>query len=360
MAIHVKNLDIGSYRGIRDLKIDNLGSVNILVGDNNSGKTSVLEAIQILCNPNRYDLIRLARQRESYRSALKRMGILDSFLYLFDAKDKDGSYSLKIAGEICGKLNQVSVIGELAEQLVDLSELEERSTSEIDSQDVDLQEEILTFIGYLESSLLNSKFDFDINNYSKLIGNSTRFKILKTEFIRVVEHIIHDPVSNLTREKRVKNEAVRLLKIFDNTITDIRYVKEGKSFFAIIDSSDGTEIPLSVYGDGMKKALTILNAMMNASAGIVLIDEFETALHTSAMRQVFKFMLEISKQLDIQLFLSTHSIEAMDKLLESAKEDINDIRVIRLRKKGNKTYASAIEGGEALEERKELNMELRV
>ena len=147
MAIHVENLEIKSYRGIRDLKIDSLGNVNILVGDNNSGKTSALEAIQILCNPNKYDLIRLARQRENYRSALKRMGILESFLHLFDVKNKDESYSLKIAGEICGKLNQVNVTGELVEQLVDLSELEEKYTSEVDPQAVSTQEEFGVLVG---------------------------------------------------------------------------------------------------------------------------------------------------------------------------------------------------------------------
>jgi len=358
MAIHVESLQITAYRGIRNLQIDNLGNVNIIVGGNNSGKTSVLEAIQLLCNPNRYDLIRLAKQRENYRSALRGMGTLDSFLYLFDAKEKD--YSLSIAGEIHGNLNQIDVTGELVEQLVDLRELEEKYPFVIDSQTVESQEEVITFIGCLESSLSKSKVNFDINKYSRLIGNSTRFKIVKTAFVRVVEHIIHDPVSNLVRDNLIRESAVEMLRIFDDTVTDIRYVKEDKSYFVMISINDGREIPLSAYGDGMKKALTILNAMMRAESGVVLIDEFETALHTSAMRQVFKFMLEISKRLNIQLFLTTHNIEALDKLLESAKESINDVRVIRLRKKEDKTFVSVIEGQEALEERKEYNMELRV
>jgi len=360
MAIHIENLQINRYRGIKNLQIANLGKINIIVGGNNSGKTSTLEAIQLLCTPNKYDLIRLARQRENYRSSLKGMGTLDSFLYLFDAKEKNKVYSLNIAGKICGELNRVSVTGELVEQLVDPGELEERNPFTIDSQTIEYQEEVQTFVGYMESSLLKSKINLDINKYSRLIGNATRFKLLETAFVRVVEHIIHDPVSNLIREKRVKEEAVQLLKIFDDTVTDIRYVKDDRSYFAMISSSDGGEIPLSAYGDGMKKALTILNAMMRAKEGVVLIDEFETALHTAAMRQVFKFILEISKQLNIQLFLTTHNIEALDKLLECAETSISDVRVIRLRKKADRTFASVIEGQEALEERNEYNMELRV
>jgi AAA15 family ATPase/GTPase len=50
----MKSLDsviIHQFRGIRDLELKDLGRVNLLVGINNSGKTSVLEALQIYSNP---------------------------------------------------------------------------------------------------------------------------------------------------------------------------------------------------------------------------------------------------------------------------------------------------------------------
>ena len=43
MAIHVSELNIETYRGIKALKLENFASVNIITGDNNCGKTSVLE-----------------------------------------------------------------------------------------------------------------------------------------------------------------------------------------------------------------------------------------------------------------------------------------------------------------------------
>jgi AAA15 family ATPase/GTPase len=47
----IENLQINRFRGIRDLNLAGLGWVNILVGKNNSGKTTILEAISIACNP---------------------------------------------------------------------------------------------------------------------------------------------------------------------------------------------------------------------------------------------------------------------------------------------------------------------
>jgi len=44
-------LQISGYRGLEMAELSQLGAVNIFVGNNNSGKTSLLEAISILCNP---------------------------------------------------------------------------------------------------------------------------------------------------------------------------------------------------------------------------------------------------------------------------------------------------------------------
>lgn len=45
MAIHIKDFDIQEYRGIKNLTLKNLNSINILTGNNNSGKTSILEIL---------------------------------------------------------------------------------------------------------------------------------------------------------------------------------------------------------------------------------------------------------------------------------------------------------------------------
>lgn len=46
MAQHVRELFIHGYKGIHELKLEQLNSINILTGDNNSGKTSILELLR--------------------------------------------------------------------------------------------------------------------------------------------------------------------------------------------------------------------------------------------------------------------------------------------------------------------------
>jgi AAA15 family ATPase/GTPase len=64
--------------------------------------------------------------------------------------------------------------------------------------------------------------------------------------------------------------------------------------------------------------------------------------------------------MNAQLFLTTHSIEAVDKLLENAGEKLRCIRVIRLKNKDGKIYAKVTPGAEAHELREQYEMELRV
>lgn len=51
MAIHIQQIDIEAYRGIHDLRLRSLNHINILTGDNNSGKTSVLELLSGMRDP---------------------------------------------------------------------------------------------------------------------------------------------------------------------------------------------------------------------------------------------------------------------------------------------------------------------
>lgn len=378
MTNHIQELQIETYRGIKNLQIENLGDVNILVGDNNTGKTSVLEAIQLLCNPSKYNFIRIARQRERYRAVIRMgLGILDSVLYLFNVQScskEENYYYLSVGGTINSQKGNVRVTGKVVDQLLDLKEIAKYNSSarnKLAHSVVEPQEETPTFIGEISNEFLDRQVSFfqsytnkvhqniEINEYTRIMRTNNEKALLNVENIQTIDHIIENAFDKLIKNKSIKEKAVELLKEFDESIIDIRYISDDNNFVPVIENSNNY-IPLSLYGDGTKKALTMLNAIVSAKNGVVLIDEFETALHTSAMKQVFRFILEVSKQLNVQLFLTTHSIEAVDKLLESARTDVDNIRVIRLKKKNEMTFSKVINGKEALEDRKEYNMELRI
>lgn len=99
------------------------------------------------------------------------------------------------------------------------------------------------------------------------------------------------------------------MKEFDENILSINYDKNnfGRGTYKILSKSNNKALPLNVYGDGMKKAILLMSAVVKANDGILLLDEFETAIHTSAMERTFKWILETCKKLNVQVFMTSHS-----------------------------------------------------
>lgn len=364
MATHIESLQISDYRGMKGLELNNLGAVNVFVGDNNVGKTSVLEAIQLLCAPNKYSLVQLARQREMYRAGLS-VGLVDSLCYLFNLDSENNKcLEFRLGGSICGENGEVVVRGERGVQLLDVGKFHFR----IAEHSKEKMEEVDTFYGQIECSFSKCQKDglgfeeFEINDYSRMrTGKFEQNEVLKSKTVLTIDHIIENAFGELIKSSKVKDRAVQLLREeLDGNIRDLRIIGNGTGYVPMIEVDSGEYVPLSLYGDGMKKALTMLNAIVNTEGGVVLIDEFETALHTSAMEKVFSFVMEAANKSEVQLFLTTHSLEAVDKLLECAGEHIDKLRVIRLRKKNEKVFSHVMCGREALENRKAYDMEIRV
>ena len=341
----IENINIKNYRGIQELNITGLKSINILVGDNNAGKTSLLEAIQIFSNPTMYTLSKISRQRDNYKAEI-RMNILDSLYYLFNIKKSD-SHFFNINGIIENKKKDVQV-KVTKERIYHLTE---------NKSIIGNQEEIDSYTYEISVNDKNEKLV--LNKYSDF-----SFKItspdFKVHFIQTIDHIINDIFVELLKSKDIKDKAVALLQEFDKDITDIRYIPNGNNYIPVLELSSGEYLPVALYGDGLKKALTMLNAIIKAEDGILLVDEYETALHTSIMQKVFKFMVEVAKKENVQLFLTTHSLEAVDKFLYANEDMLEDISIIRLKKKENKTYAKVMNGKEALDNRENYDLELRV
>ena len=371
MTTHIESLKINLFRGIENLEIDDLGAVNIIVGDNNAGKTSVLEAIQFLCAPNKYNLMQVARQREKSKMRIT-MGLVDAILYLFKNSYLDHEYlRMEVAGKILGESGSVCVEGNIGTQLIDLNEYRGHFFREKGSEQ-GAPEEVDTFFGRIESSfkiderlrfMEDTDEEFEINNYSRIrVDLSNKNVIIPAKMVLTFDHVLENSFNAIIKNSRIKDKAITLLQDeFDNDIQDMRIISDSQSsrYTPVIENRSGEYIPLPVYGDGMKKMLTILNAIINTENGVVLVDEFETALHTSAMREVFSFVMDAARKCNVQLFMTTHSIEALDKMLESAGENVNDIRVIRLKKKNGKMFSRIYNGEEALKDRMDYNLELR-
>ncbi len=90
MAIYIQDYQIVRFRGIRDLTVHGLNHLNLIVGDNNCGKTSVLESLLLLRNPGDLsNVMRIARQRDVALFS-SRVSIYENFINLFPQNESRG------------------------------------------------------------------------------------------------------------------------------------------------------------------------------------------------------------------------------------------------------------------------------
>lgn len=357
-------LNIEKYRGINNLKIEKLNHVNIIVGDNNCGKTSLLEAIQLL-NPNTSsgDVYKIARQRDIL-SFLNTNSIYDNFICMFP---HDGSnLEIHISG-LCNDNEIAFDLEGLEEKIIlDPKELERNKMRFLElSNDLETDsfkgQLSLRYRGNIRDEIIN------INRLQGVSGTKTSISNkLKIIYVSPFEHLKGNVISQLIKNENYKEICLKAIQLFDENIEDMMIFKSdvGNRPVEYIKHKNLGNMPLSTYGDGIKKVLVLANAIARAAGGILLIDEVETAIHKKYYDDIFNFIIKACQAFEVQIFITTHSLEAIDGLLMTQKYDEQDnhdsIDVVTLKRKGGNTYARVLSGREVANNREEFGFEVRL
>lgn len=364
MAIILKNLQIDCYRGINQLKLEDFNHVNILVGDNNAGKTSVMEMICVLRASLLTDMWNEIAEKKSdyfrgtmYFSAYKNIFPID--------KDKKISFT----GEFFDS-GSCSVCMTAKEYKTTIAEREMNrlngfmKTGNPNIEDTYVDTNVLEIT--IKANSDEVKFEvYDFQKRPPRIPTSENNKwdiLTNTKFIEPRDGLEND-FSNINKvilDSEHHDQLVEILREFDPAITGIIAVEEmGRTVYYARTNDHKTAIPISVYGDGLKKALIIFAALAANKGGIILIDEVESSIHTSAMNKVFSTLISWARKLEIQLFVSTHSKEALNILLNSDFEYQDRINVYTLYRNDQKNYVRKLNRNEALDLQNKMGMEIR-
>ena len=372
---HINSIEINQFRGIRQLIISNFSKINLIVGDNNSAKTTFLEAVQLLFAKSQLSSVKnIIKQRtvlnvsESsfYTSFIKMFNVnQESELLDFDiyAVSNNGPIRFEMRGR------ERTISGEEALQMSTMS-LGQKAHYKKESTVV--PETAKLFSGSILSQNGKKPIEKDIHFTS--LDNVSVGPVIKREvqYIPSFGHLRYDLLKNFVDNPEYKKLAISILKQFDDSIVDICYTKaDDGCFLESIITADGINMPFSVYGDGVKKILYILNKLFDATDSILLIDEIETGLHKKYYDRLFPVVFELAKKLNVQLFIATHSMEAIDAILsygnyENDSNDTEPIRVITLKKvysnddKGSNVVARNVAGKYVYDNRKAFEFEVRL
>jgi AAA15 family ATPase/GTPase len=103
-------------------------------------------------------------------------------------------------------------------------------------------------------------------------------------------------------------------------------------------------------GDGMRHILTIAMASVTVENGFLLVDEIETGLYYEAQTEMWRFIFEIAKELNVQVFATTHSWDCIVSFQEALAQSENDSigKLLRLSRQNNDIRAVEYNSNELL------------
>lgn len=269
-AKHINDISIENFRGFGKLELNGLQAVNLIVGENNAGKTSLLEAITAVSAP----------------------GIIPTMPGLFRAN----------AGEVVEKyfrwlLSDGSAVAEISAQtsggLMRLS----LSQGGLPSRPSE---------GY---KIADAYGDYRVGWWQK------DKKQFKTRVISV-QHRAPDKLvpsfADAVRSPSSEDLMERLLKKVDSRISTVRLDYADQDPYISVDIGLSERVPLSQVGQGIYRLVAILSELLGQKPQVCLIDEIENGLHHTVLKQVWRGIAEITSTLGIQVFATTHSRECLE------------------------------------------------
>lgn len=344
------SLQISGYRALKSVNLSQLGQVNIFVGDNNAGKTSILEAISILCNPlDPFQWLEVS-QRRLYLGRSQLMTLrpnIEALKWIFYQKIAASNDELD-QSEILIEANGTAPIHELRAKLGEIygsgveknnqkNFEEDTSPPELESVRVGLELEIAVNLASVQGNSFPSEAEREIFQFwenerfvqrrrnKPIVKNATIFPSYSSS-----EPILERLSRIILQEEDGKNEVLELIRSFDDNILDIQILSTPTAPATLyIKHKELGLAPLYVFGDGFKRALVIALTLLTTANGVLLVDEIETSIHVSALGSVFSWLIETCRRREIQLFVTTHSLEAIDAMLqpEIATDNVVAFRV---------------------------------
>jgi AAA15 family ATPase/GTPase len=344
----LKSLKIKNFRCFEEFDLPQLGRVNLLVGKNNSGKTSILEALHILNSPNTIkpfsDIIESRGEYSWNQKNDSRNSIEPIHLFFGHRMNDDSDF------EISGVTNEDSKIVFLFclsnhQQAKDLAETIEQDSKVINLQIINAshpgQFPVNNYVLEWQGSkifVIISDLSINVLN-NRIVRISNQKEIQSSQLVSLTSSDLDEIISQfdqivLTPQEEILYESLRIIEPGIERIAPIndhRYQDYRNGGFVV--SINKQRVPIGSMGYGIWRMLEITLAMVNIPGGTLLIDEIDTGLHFSVMIDLWKLICKTAEKLDIQVFATTHNSDCWKSLAEVANSDdiaSDDITIHRI------------------------------
>jgi AAA15 family ATPase/GTPase len=314
--------------------------INIFAGFNNSGKTSLLEAVYLLTKQNDiasfFELIRLKNK-----------------LQLLNPIWLNQTFHNNI--EISGCYNDIETNVKMEKfEAKDIDKKDDYITSYKLQSIVDnrVLDNIVHTFGYETLRRENEKVEYLCNS------------IIKSPYYYNLNEILKTHEKSLRYKDENHKTAIDMIVEFAKKIdSDIRYIELSeiddsiKRFIVDADTSVDN-LDITNYGEGLQRIFEIALSFAFCKNGVICIDEFETAIHYSLLVDFTRFVQELADMFNVQVFITTHSKECISAFIENDYSN-DEISFYTMTRDKNKEIQSIYYDADSLKSELDQDAEVR-
>lgn len=314
-----ENIEIRNFRCFRDFRLEDLGRVNLIAGENSTGKSALLESAFLLSGARN---IVLVLKIGSYRGIQEVAADSVSDLFfkpLFHQHNFEQDISIS-GRDSDGERAQVTLrLQAPSSAQVDLPNAE--NGSDLDTESSQPATEALQLI---------YEGPGDISGHTQLLIDQDGVEVqprppsppYQSIFLAARRNISASADAKRLSKLEVQKSRFDLadaLRIVEPRLEQVLVGYAGEPLL-YGDIGVGQMLPLSVLGDGLSRLASLLLAIVDASGGLVLADEIENGLHHSILPDVWEAVFRTAEEFNTQVFATTHSFECIEAAHSSANE----------------------------------------
>ncbi len=322
-----ESLHIQGFRGLEDVRFDALRRVNLIVGRNNSGKTSLLEAIVCLGQATSPEvLLTLARLRgqKVERRSVDATRVILPFFGGLDA-EREASIMARWAGEPADR--RLRITAGTGKPAGDLGG-EDGAVWAVDDQAM-----VSVRFDYQDAAGVAMSAELDLSQEGpRSPAPDKRSDFVRTVMVSPRARPLEKDAQQFDYLARTKNDGpvLRAVQMLDSRIAQLRTGNHMGSPTVDVDIGLGQYMPLAVCGDGVVRLFSFVVALTSVPRGALLIDEMDAGLHYSTMTDAWRTLRALAEEQRVQVFATTHNEELIRHALRAFPGDLSWLGLYRL------------------------------
>ncbi|MDX2007695.1 MAG: AAA family ATPase [Meiothermus sp.] len=299
----IKSLSVERFRQFKETKFE-VSDINILVGPNNSGKTSILHALRafffllkgyvnIEGNPPK------ATYHKRFISTVEELVPTPDTRELWYQRQASNTTPIKISVEFNdGAKFTLQLRYQFGQVHASIENLQSNLSSEEIKEYFDQE---VVYIPGLVGVLVKESYATAARRNS-LAAQGRYSEIFRSSLMQLKNR----DTALLT------NINVHLEKLFGITVSDVAFNETTDEFVTVKYRQSGKDYDVVSSGSGLQQVIQMLAYLYLSKPSVLLIDEPDAHLHSRLQGALGKLLREVAIDLKTQLFLSTHSVDLID------------------------------------------------